>query len=1299
MPRTTPLFRPVVSSRRPKRSHLRVESLEGREVPSVATGTIFRDVNGDGLRAATDPLLTGVVVGVYDGDTQVTTAVSGLKGVYTLRGLAADTDYQIRIDLTQAKLTGLTTTPEDQGDDDTIDSDAILDSDNKIATIDFTTDDTGTDTQTFDAGFISETANLTLGGQVFNDADDSATFDEGENGIAGVTVELIGGTSNTVQATTTTDASGTYSFTELAAGDYRVRLAASNFSGTGKLVSLKPSSDATADPNDDFTGDSNGEASGTLGSGGVVVSGPITLSAGDEPTDDADTNPNTNLSLDFGMTVANTNVGGGAASIAGRVFFDYNNSGTADGPDGGFSGVTVTLTGGDLSAPQTKQTALDGSFSFTGLAAGTYTITETQPTTPANRSGKSTAGPAGGSTATANVISGITLAATTAATGYTFAEVPLVTTGGTVFIDANANGTFDSGEAGIPGVTVTLTGTNVIDGAITAIPVTTDAQGAYSFTGLTPGTYAITETQPTGFTDGQLQNGIPAGTVGTNKFTGINLSTAVGLGGYNFGEISTSTQNTSSISGLVFVDKNGNGTQQSDEPGLAGVTIRLTGTPSVGAAVDQTKTTTANGSFSFTGLAPGVYALTETQPSGNPDGKDTAGTADGNVTVNDKISNITIQADQAATGYLFAEGVASTTPAATSDLRPQLTLSTGTAKPGTTVVITATIKNRGTAAATATAATVGLGGLEFVSASSTDYNSTTRAWTVGDLAGGASESIEITARVPAAGSYGPAVRITATTPNLAASATRVASAILTANAPVSTTGAQKFWFLSSGWFGAARTTPTPTPTVNPPTTPSVALAAASDSGTVGDGSTNFASVTLTGTTTPGATVRIVGRTGTTTADASGAYFFSNVPLTTGTNSFTVNASNPGGTKSTTATITRVDAPPTVPTLILAAASDTGTAGDSSTSLATVTLTGTTTAGAAVTLIETGATTTANASGAFTFTGVPLVVGANTFTARATNSAGTTNGTAKIITRVAASTNATPTLKTALSPVTTSAGSSKTIDLAGSFDDADITDTMVKFDTSAGNVNIELFDKQAPKTVANFLNYVNSGKYTNSIFHRSASTNGVPFVLQGGGFTFQPATSSIATIVTDPAVQNEPDVVNRSNLKGTLAMAKLGGDPNSATDQFFFNLGNNSANLDNQNGGFTVFGKVVSPADQAVIDALAALPTKNESTAAGLSASQKSAFGEIPMQNYTGTNFPTDTTKANYAIINGVTITQQSEALTYSIVSNSAPTLATATITNNRLTVQGVASGQTTVTVRATDKAGAFVDTTVTVTVA
>jgi hypothetical protein len=118
-----------------------------------------------------------------------------------------------------------------------------------------------------------------------------------------------------------------------------------------------------------------------------------------------------------------------------------------------------------------------------------------------------------------------------------------------------------------------------------------------------------------------------------------------------------------------------------------------------------------------------------------------------------------------------------------------------------------------------------------------------------------------------------------------------------------------------------------------------------------------------------------------------------------------------------------------------------------------------------------------------------------------------------------------------------------------------------------------------------------------------------------------------------------------------------------------------------------------------VDALAAVPTQDQGSAAGLPGSQQGVFGEIPLPGYTGTNFPADTTRANYAIVNAVSIVRRTEELTYSVAGNSDPTVASATVTANRLTIQAARSGQTTVTVRATDRRGATVETTVTVTVA
>lgn len=158
-------------------------------------------------------------------------------------------------------------------------------------------------------------------------------------------------------------------------------------------------------------------------------------------------------------------------------------------------------------------------------------------------------------------------------------------------------------------------------------------------------------------------------------------------------------------------------------------------------------------------------------------------------------------------------------------------------------------------------------------------------------------------------------------------------------------------------------------------------------------------------------------------------------------------------------------------------------------------------------------------------------------------------------------------------------------------------------TFSGVIDIDLFRDRAPITVANFLSYANDGSYDSNMFHRNAKTNGVPFVVQGGGFK---AATGFPAVPQRAQIQNEFGI---SNTRGTIAMAKLGSSPNSATNQFFFNLGDNAANLDNQNGGFTVFAKVRTPAGLTVMDALAAFETFDAS-------SQNSAFNELPVRNAT-----------------------------------------------------------------------------------
>lgn len=138
-------------------------------------------------------------------------------------------------------------------------------------------------------------------------------------------------------------------------------------------------------------------------------------------------------------------------------------------------------------------------------------------------------------------------------------------------------------------------------------------------------------------------------------------------------------------------------------------------------------------------------------------------------------------------------------------------------------------------------------------------------------------------------------------------------------------------------------------------------------------------------------------------------------------------------------------------------------------------------------------------------------------------------------------------------------------------------TIVEMQTSHGVIELNLFDQQAPNTVANFLSYIEDDAYNQTVIHRSVSD----FVIQGGGFTF---TDELVPITTKPAVVNEPVL---SNVKGTIAMAKLANDENSATSQWFFNMVDNSEALDTQNGGFTVFGQITAQS-QATLDNIAGL---------------------------------------------------------------------------------------------------------------
>jgi cyclophilin family peptidyl-prolyl cis-trans isomerase len=248
------------------------------------------------------------------------------------------------------------------------------------------------------------------------------------------------------------------------------------------------------------------------------------------------------------------------------------------------------------------------------------------------------------------------------------------------------------------------------------------------------------------------------------------------------------------------------------------------------------------------------------------------------------------------------------------------------------------------------------------------------------------------------------------------------------------------------------------------------------------------------------------------------------------------------------------------------------------------------------------------------------------------------------------------------------------------------------------IKLELFDDQAPLTVQNFLRYLeggNSAEFINTFFHRSVSN----FVLQGGGFAFDPANPNAAKdidehIDTFSTVHNEFSAT-RSNLRGTIAMAKVETNENTASSEWFVNLANNSANLDSQNGGFTVFGQIIEGMD--MVDKIAALPKANLG----------GALTDVPVQNYDSDpdhrpGTPPPTPKADNLIrITGIDIAApevgNAPGITYTVeVSGDADIIKTKDIvgTQLQLTYDPTTNGVATVKVTASRGSGQDLETAV-----
>lgn len=421
-------------------------------------------------------------------------------------------------------------------------------------------------------GNNSSSASITvkhrLSGKVYYDANESSSFDNGEDPFKDITVELVGADGSVV-ATTKTDADGNYSFTGLDAGTYTVKV-----TKAGELAELTQ----TEDP--DGTKDN--------------ASGAIALNA-DNPVRE---------NINFGYIKKH--------AISGTVYLDQNRDKMKDTGDIDLSGVTVNLLGKDGSVVATTTTDANGNYSFTGLNDGTYTVQVDKTGSLADK--EQTEDPSGKADSRSQAITFTRSDPDVINVNFGYADDYSIH--GLVYRDGDRNETHGATEKGYANQTVELRDK---DGKVVAT-TTTDENGAYSFEKLPAGDYTVKVVKDGALTDlDQTED---------PDSTKDSTSGVISLGNdhrtetdVNFGYIANN-----SINGTIYRDGDRDGKKGDTEGRYSGVTVQLLDKDG---KIIGTTTTDKDGKYSFEHLPDGTYsvkvvkdgALTDTDQTGDPDNK------------------------------------------------------------------------------------------------------------------------------------------------------------------------------------------------------------------------------------------------------------------------------------------------------------------------------------------------------------------------------------------------------------------------------------------------------------------------------------------------------------------------------------------------------------------------------------------------------------------------------------------------------------------------------------------------------
>ncbi len=598
---------------------------------SLAQGAILGDrlwidADGDGIQDATETAGYGdVTVTLYDsGGTAIRTATTASDGSFSFAGVAPGT-YSVGF----PAITGYTYSPQDQGSDDSLDSDA---NPSTRRTTNFTVS-AGEIRSNLDAGVYT---NGSVTSFVWNDGDGDGIQDGGEGGLNGVSVLLrscgsdgvCGNGDDTTVQTVTTPASGNATFNNVSPGLYYLRYTPlTNYSISSQDSGANDAVDSDPDP-------VSGDTAGFFVTSGSAIT-------------------NMDAGMDNGVSV-----------VGDFVWFDTDRDGIQDAGEPGIADVTVTMRRSNNNASEgTVTTDSSGRYAFTNVANRGHYLEFTLPTghTFSPRNVNDNGGDDTGDDPNDEAIdsdpsttNGRTAAFTTASSTYSTWDAGMYTTNtlrGRAWTDANADGV-RSGETNLAGVTVGL-----YNAAGTLVATTTTAaDGTYSFTNRPPGTYTVGFTAPANhYFSPQDRGGNDAVDSDANPATGRTASVTIGAGGQITDNVDVGLYQRATIGDRAWYDTNGNGIQDAGETGgPSGLAVQLYSCGADGTcgnaddSLSATTTTGANGAYSFS-ANPGTYYVHVDAPSGYTFGPNTTGTAATGSDVNPLTGNtpaITVTSNQ-----------------------------------------------------------------------------------------------------------------------------------------------------------------------------------------------------------------------------------------------------------------------------------------------------------------------------------------------------------------------------------------------------------------------------------------------------------------------------------------------------------------------------------------------------------------------------------------------------------------------------------------------------------------------------